>query len=241
MSQQTPRATLDSQLQDAITRLYLVFTSYPRPDIPPVCALCGAGVDQARLRHTDLRAWSDADLVAIHVLSLPDDELRYFFPRVLEVLLGDQYAAFEFGLSGLKGRTTDWLPAERDAIEDALTAALEVLLSTYPAAIGYVSSVADLLDLADQLDISKPTFLGIIDGRQGAAADLHVAWLVDFAYTASDHATSHNSAVAPIREWLGRPIIGQRLTDAFYHAGGDATANCLAAAHDLWQLCTPGA
>jgi hypothetical protein len=97
---------LDSQLAEAITRLYMVFDHYPRPEELAVCPMCAtAEVDSARLARADLRDWSDADLVAIHVLSLPDDALRHVLPRVFEVLLGDQWTAFEFGLNRLKGRT----------------------------------------------------------------------------------------------------------------------------------------
>jgi hypothetical protein len=101
--------------------------------------------------------------VAIHVLSLPDDALRHFLPRVFEVLLGEQWAAFEFGLSGLKGRTLDWPSAERDAIDNVLKTAWETLLSTYPAEIGYVSAAADLLELAEHLDLPIASFLDIAD------------------------------------------------------------------------------
>jgi hypothetical protein len=157
-------------------------------------------------------------------------------PRVFEVLLSDQWAAFEFGLSGLKGRTTGWPVAERDAIDSVLKTAWKVLLSTYPAAIAYVSSASDLLELAGQLDLPIASFLDIIDQQQpNPAADLHLASLVDFAYTTADKATS-----APIKVWLTRPTIGQRLEQAFYQASEDATATRLAAAHELWQTCTPG-
>jgi hypothetical protein len=164
---------LENQLAAAITELYGVFGQYPRPEELEVCPLCAAAhVDPARLAGADLRDWSDADLVAIHVLSLPDDELRHFLPRVFEVLLGEQWSAFEFGLSGLKGRTTDWPPAERDAIDNMLKMAWEELLSTYPAAIGYVSAATDLLELADELDLSIASFLDIADQRSSTAADL---------------------------------------------------------------------
>ena len=173
--------------------------------------------------------------MAIHVLSLPDDALRHFLPRVFEVLLGDQWTAFEFGLNRLKGRTTHWPPAEHNAIDDLLKTAWEILLSTYPTAIGYVSSATDLLELADQLDLPISRFLDIVDQRPNPATDLHLASLVDFAYTTSDMA-----AAAPVKAWLTRPTIGHRLEEAFYYASDAATASSLAAAHELWQNCTPG-
>jgi hypothetical protein len=227
---------LDSQLAEAITRLYPVFDCYRRPGELAVCPRCAAAdVDPARLARADVRDWSDADLVAVHVLSLPDDALRHFLPRVFEVLLSEQWAAFEFGLSGLKGRTIDWPPAERDAIDNVLKTAWEILLTTYPTAIGYVSSAPDLLELADQLDLPISSFLAIVDQRPSPTADLHLADLIDFAYT-----TSEKPASAPVKAWLTRPAIGQRLEEAFYHASDDATANILAAAHELWKTCTPG-
>jgi hypothetical protein len=226
---------LDNQLAEAIARLYTVFDHYPRPEELPACPICAtADVDPARLARGDLPDWSDADLVAIHVLSLPDDVLRHFVPRVFEVLLGDRWTAFEFGLNGLKGRTTHWLPAERNAIDNVLKTAWEILLSTYPTAIGYVSSATDLLELADQLDLPISGFLDIVDQRPNPAADLHLASLVDFAYTTSDKA-----AAAPIKAWLTRPTVGHRLEEACDHASDDATASSLAAAHELWQTCTP--
>jgi hypothetical protein len=128
---------LDTQLATAVAQLYTAFERYPRPaawEVRPTYA--AAHVDPARLAGADVRDWSDADLVAIHVLSLPDDALRHFLPRVFEVLLGEQWAAFEFGLSGLKARTLDWPSAERDATDNVLKAAWETLLSTYPTAVG---------------------------------------------------------------------------------------------------------
>jgi hypothetical protein len=228
--------TLNTELAEAIARLYTVFSSYPRPRDLAVCPMCAtADFDPARLVRADLSDWSDADLVAIHVLSLPDDGLRHFLPRVFEVLLSEQWAAFEFGLSGLKGRTTNWPLAERAAIDHVLKTIWETLLCTYPTTIGYVSTATDLLELADQFDLSISGFLDIIDQRPTPAADLHLANLIDFAYT-----TSGKVALAPIRAWLTRLTIGQRLEQAFYQATDDTTATTLAAAHELWQTCTPG-
>lgn len=164
-----------------------------------------ADIDPARLALADVRDWSDTDLVAIHVLSLPEDALRHFLPRVLETLLSDRWAAFEFGLSGLEGRTTDWPLAERNAIDNVLGTAWEILLETYPTALGYVTSATDLLELADQFDLPISDFLDVIDQRPDPAADLHLASLVEFAYTTSEtaasaphqglaHPTSHRSA-----------------------------------------------
>lgn len=227
---------VDSQLAAAITRLYTVFAHYPRPAQPPICPLCAtADVDPTRLAHADVRDWSAADLVAIHVLSLPDDALRHFMPRVLETILGERWAAFEFGLSGLKGRTTDWPLAERDAIDEVLKSAWATLLADYPIALGYVSCAVDALELADELDLPIPEFLSIIDQTYSPTTDLHLASLVEFAYTTSDKA-----AAAPVKTWLERPAIGIRLEEAFYHAEDDPTARILAAAHELWQVCTPG-
>lgn len=228
---------VDSQLAEAITRLYTVFDRYPRPAELAICPMCAtADVDPARLAHADVRDWSDADLVAIHVLSLPDDALRHFLPRVFEALLGDQWAAFEFGLNGLKGRTTGWPLAERNAIDNVLKTAWAILLAIYPTSLGYVSSAADLLELADQLDLPIPNFLDIIDHQPNPATDLHLASLIEFAYTTSDKATA-----APIKAWLTAPTIGARLEEAFYHATDDTIASTLATAHELWQTCTPGA
>jgi hypothetical protein len=226
---------LDTYLTAAITQLYTAFGQCPRPNDVEVCTYCAtANVDPARLARADLRDWSDADLVAIHVLSLPDDALRYFVPRVFEVLLGEQWSAFEFGLSGLKGRTRDWPPAERDAIDNVLKKAWEKLLSSYPAAIGYVAAATDILELADQLDLPIESFLDTADQNLTTAADLHVASLVEFAYTTADKPTT-----AAIKAWAARPAIGERLEAAFYRADNEAVATELAAAYELWQVCTP--
>jgi hypothetical protein len=226
---------LDTQLAAAITRLYTAFGQYPRPNDFDVCTYCStADVDPSRLAQANLRDWSDADLVAIHVLSLPDDALRHFLPRVFEVLLGKQWSAFEFGLSGLKGRTVDWPPPERKAIDHVVKKAWKTLLSSYPAAIGYVSTATDILELAEQLDLPIESFLASADQKVTPTADLHVASLVDFAYTTSDKPTT-----APIKAWLARPAIGERLEAAFYRADDEAAATELAAAYELWQVCNP--
>ena len=100
---------MDDRLAEAIVQLYRVVHQYPRPRELAVCPRCAvADVDPARLaaggpsRPLSWRPCGDS------LLSLPDNVLRHFLPRVLEVLLGDRWAAFEFGLKRLKGRTTGW-------------------------------------------------------------------------------------------------------------------------------------
>lgn len=225
-----------SRLDHAIERLYSVFGGYPRPDGLTVCDLCASDeVDPGRLATARrVRDWSAADLVAVHVLSLPADAMRHFLPRVLETLLGDQWQAFEFGLSAVQGMTRDWPLAERDAIRGVLEAVWDEVLAAFPAALGYVSSASDVLELADQLDVPVAGFLLGMDRTRTRAADLHLATLVETAYM-----TSGSAASAPLKRWLARPAIGQRLEEAFYQAGDDAAAVALAEAHELWRVCTP--
>jgi hypothetical protein len=97
-----------------------------------------------------------------------------------------------------------------------------------------VSAATDLLEPVEQLDLPISSFLDIADQKLSTTADLRVASLVDFAYTTSDNAVS-----APIKAWLARPAIGERLEAAFYRADNDSAATEFAAAYELWQVCTP--
>lgn len=225
---------MNDELAVAIQSMYAVFARYSRPDDVSICPTCAeAGTDPAHLAHADLPDLSGGDLVAIHVLALPDDALRHFIPRVFEVVLGEQWHPFEFGLSGLQGRTADWRTNERDVIERVLKTTWAVLLSSYPISIGYVSSVPDLLELAVEADVPIAGFLNDLDTQQIPSAQLHLADLVDFAYTTSTRV----DIVSPVREWLARPVVGRRLEEAFYRAGDHQEARIIADAHELWETC----
>lgn len=231
-----PGENVVSELAEAMRALYAVFDGYPRPAQISICPTCAyRGIDPARLASAPLRQWSGGDLVAIHALSLPDDELRHFLPRVFEVLLSKDWAAFEFGLGMFGGRVAGWPPAERDAIAHLLTAAWETVVSSYPVRLGYIASAPDVLELAQLVDLPISGLLHVLDDCHKPTAQMHLAELVEFAYTTSDTV----EIVGPLRAWLARPIVGQRLEEAFYLTDDNTWQRTLADAHALWETCAP--
>jgi hypothetical protein len=63
-----------------------------------------AGVVSAQIGATPLRSLSLPQLVAVHVTTVDDDSLRYFFPRLMELMLQTPSPVFDLRLADLKPR-----------------------------------------------------------------------------------------------------------------------------------------
>jgi len=100
------------ELVDAVERVYQQFAGYACPWDLWVCEQCGPEWSTEDIRATPLRALSLPQLVAIHVMSLDDDGLRHFFPRLMELMLHTRSPVFDFRLADLKDRLRDWQPRE---------------------------------------------------------------------------------------------------------------------------------
>src|SRR6185369_13268205 len=99
-------------LADPIERTYDRFAEYPAPAQLWVCPQCGPEWSAEDIRTTSLRSLSLAQLVAIHLMSLDDDSLRHFFPRLMELLLQTASPVFDFRLTDLKDRSPGWPAVE---------------------------------------------------------------------------------------------------------------------------------
>jgi hypothetical protein len=64
-----------------------------------VCEQCGPQWSAADIRATPLRSLSLPQLVAVHVMSLDDNALRRFFPRLMELMLQTPSPVFDFRLA----------------------------------------------------------------------------------------------------------------------------------------------
>jgi hypothetical protein len=85
-------------------------------------------------------------LVAVHVMSLGDDALRYFFPRLMELMLQTPSPVFDFRLADLKDRLPAWQPQEEASVRELADAIWSEMLTTYPLALGYFSDCPSTLD-----------------------------------------------------------------------------------------------
>ncbi len=221
----------------ALARCYEQFSGYACPTDLWVCPECGPQLSADDIRSTSLRSVSQTQLEAVHVTSLDDDGLRYFFPRLVEVLLLDQALTVELGLSKLKGRLPGWTSAERAAVQQLLAAISDEQLRKYPAALGYLSDCPSLLNFADWCDLSLRQVLEGLQASDTLAAARHLADLVAYALTTARPFAP--TATATVLSWLGQAIIGERLEHGFLVADSEDAATQLAAAHQLWSICVP--
>jgi hypothetical protein len=222
---------LPSPVVDEIARLYQQFATYDCPRNLWVCPQCGPEWSAAEIRSAPVQSLSLAQLTAVHIMPLDDDGLRYFFPRLVDLLISEQSPWFDFRLSDLKDRLQEWLPAESTAVRHLIEIVWRELLNAYPAALGYFSDAPSTLDFIDYTDTPLAPFLQQWESLDKLSATRHLAEMVDHVFTTS----------APIQPevltWLGRPAIGERLQGAFFAAGSEEAEAQLAAAHELWTFC----
>ena len=103
---------------------------------PMGCEQCGPEWSAGDIRDTPLRSLSLPQLVAVHVMSLGADALRYFFPRLMELMLQTPSPVLDFRL-------------EEASVRELADAIWSEMLTTYPLPLGYFSDCPSTLDLLD--------------------------------------------------------------------------------------------
>jgi hypothetical protein len=222
---------LPGPVVDEIDRVYGQFATYGCPRNLWVCPQCGPEWSAAQICSAPLRSVSLPQLTAVHIMSLDDDGLRYFIPRLVELLLVEPSPWFDFRLSELKGRLPAWQPDEYAALRQLVNVVWRELLHTYPAALGYFSDTPSTLSFIDSCDIPLARFLDEWENLHGLAAVRHLADLVEYLLYNAQPVPQ-----APILSWLRRQTIGNRLQDAFFAADSDDDARRLSAAYELWTV-----
>lgn len=194
---------------------------------------CAPDLTAAGLAATPLGALSLEHLTALHVMELDDDALRYYLPRMMELLLLTSAPVFDFRVWDVKIRMVTWTGPERSALQGFATAVWAELLSVYPADLGYFSDSPSALDLVDWCGLPLGDHLdALLTGPVAAAR--HLADLVDAVFTrTTPFKTVSKSAVL---NWIAAPAVGERLQDAFFATSGSA-AQELSAAYQLWAVC----
>lgn len=206
-----------------IERLYTAFAGYGLPADLQVCEQCGPQWSAADIRSTPLRSLSLPQLEGVHVMSLEDNDFRYFFPRLVELLLAEDGPVFAFCLAALRGRVPSWPAPERAAVHEFVAELWTRLLASFPADLGYFSDSPTLIDFTYWCDEPLEEYLRGWQSLATVPAALHLADLLEYLSWIGE---PEEPAVTPlVREWLRRPIIGQRLQDAN-----------LPAAVDLWRM-----
>lgn len=167
----------------AIAHCYRVFGDYPFPARLWICPQCAPNRSAAELARTPLRALSFADLDAVHVMSLDDDALRHFFPRLIELLLVTPAPVFDFRAADVKTRIAGWSAGERAAVAVLAEAVWSELIEAYPPApLGYCSDCPSALELLDWAGLPWEPHLDELLASEREAAARHLAELV---FTAS--------------------------------------------------------
>lgn len=221
-----------ADVKQGIAALYDVFAGYPGPREPWICPQCAPGLTTNELASVPLRSLTLSHLDAIHVMSLDDDALRHYVPRLVELLIITPAPVFDFRVAELTGRLASWTEAERSALGDCADAVWGGLLDRYPAELGYFSDCPSALDLLAWCGRSLPERLdGLCSGPDAAR---HLADLADAVFT--NAASFETASKATVLEWIVQPAVGERLQDAFFSATGEA-AQQLSAAHELWTMC----
>lgn len=219
----------------SLERVYRQFSVYPCPMDVWVCEQCGSDTSAQDIRATALRSLSLPQLDAVHVMSLDDDALRYYLPRLVELMLNTPSPVFDFRLSDLKQRIPAWQSAEVSAVRQLAEAVWAQQSTTYPLALGYFSDCPSALDLLDWCGLSLTKHLDSLLEVDTLPAARHLADLVDALFTSRD---PFETASRPkVLEWIRNPAVGERLQAGFFAADTDDAAQQLSAAHELWTTC----
>jgi hypothetical protein len=221
-------------LSAGLERLYRQFSVYPAPDVQ-VCEQCGPQWSAAQIGSTPLRSLSLPQLCAIHVMSLDDDALRYYVPRLMELMLQTPSPVFDFRLAELKSRLQTWQSGERSAVTQLADAVWAQLSTSYPAELGYFSDCPSAVDLLDLCGLPLGGHLDSLIAADTEPAARHLADLIDAVCTMRDPFES--ASKTRVLDWLGGPAVGERLQAAFFAAESDEAARQLSAAYDLWAVC----
>jgi hypothetical protein len=215
--------------------IYERFARYPFPASAQVCEQCAPEWTTAAMKATPLKNFSLSQLGAIHVMTLDDDGLRHFFPRLMELMLHTAEPVFDFRLSDLQERLPAWQPDEQAAVRELANAVWQQMLVEYPCKLGYFSDCPSALDLLTWCDLDLVTHLDYLTTAETQAAARHLAELVDAVFTQREPFESASKST--VLDWLSTPAIGERLQAAFFSADSDETARHLSAAHELWTVC----
>jgi hypothetical protein len=223
------------ELPASLEQIYDRFGRYPYPDDVQVCPQCGPEWSARDMRSTPLRALSLPQLVAVHVMSLDDDALRHFFPRLMDLLLCTSSPVFDFRVSDLQEHLTRWLPDEVSAVTDLAEALWSEVLDRYPLERGYFSDCVSAIDLLAWCGMPVAEHLDRLRAASSTAAARHIADLVDAVFTGSVQFESDSRTA--VLEWVRDDATGRRLEDAYFTADSSDVAEQLAAAHELWTVC----
>jgi hypothetical protein len=219
----------------AVEQIYRQFAAYSCPASAWVCEQCGPEFSPEDIRATPLRSLSLPQLGAVHVMSLDDDALRYFFPRLMELMLTTPAPVFDFRMSDLKRRFPGWRPEESTAVRRLAGAVWSELLAHYPAVLGYFSDCPTALELLDWCALSVPEYLDMSRTGDSLAAAMHLADLIDAVFTTTDPFESVSRTT--VVDWLTASATGQRLERAFFTTDSPEAALRLSTAHELWTVC----
>jgi hypothetical protein len=222
-------------LSDNVEEIYRQFAGYPCPPDLWVCRQCGPDLSIEDIRASRLGSVSLPQLVAVHVMSLDDDGLRHFFPRLMELMLHTPSPVFDFRLSDIKNRLPCWLPGETAAVGALADALWSELLADYPSALGYFSDCPSALDLLDWCGVPLTGHLDSLLSGDGVPAARHLADVIDAVFTMREPFESVSKTT--VLDWLRDPAVGRRLEHACYQADSAEAAHQLSAAHELWTVC----
>ena len=221
-------------LQQSIDRVYDAFAGYPAPR-PSICDQCAPGLTADEFDAIGLRSLSFSHLGGVHVMSLDDDALRFYVPRLAELLLRTPAAVFDFRPGELKQRMVGWPAAERGVIRQLAQAVWAELPSSYPADLGYFSDCPSAVDFLDWCELPLKPALSELVAAGGEAAARHVADLVDAVFTRRD--PFETASATAVLESVRESAVGDCLQEAFFATNSAEVAQHLSAAHELWSVC----
>jgi hypothetical protein len=228
------RVTVPARVEES----YQQFARYSLPANLWVCEQCGPEWTADAIRATPLRSVSLPQLTAVHVMSLDDDSLRHFFPRLMELMLNTPAPVFDFRLADLTFRLPRWQPDEQDSARRLAEAIWSERLNFYPCRLGYFSDCPSALDLLAWCDIDLVAHMDSLVTADTLSAARHLADLIDEVFTMRDPFTSDSRTT--VLDWVGGQAIGERLQAAFFAADSDHVAQQLSNAHEVWTVCATG-
>ena len=211
---------VDGDLAMSMAALREAFARYPHARVLDGCPHCRGPV---RVDHANLFALT----ISLGNTVGGVDDVKGLLPTLLARLVTSTELVPTIVLGTLaQQRWREWPAAEQAAVDGYLDAVWRSLLARYSPRIGSFDDAATFLDAVAGAGERVDRFLEVWDATVGAAADRHLAGMVNGLGF-----TSRRPGV--LRAWVRRDTVHDRLLRAFERDHDQPWADDLARAYDL--------
>ncbi|WP_086819969.1 hypothetical protein [Allokutzneria sp. NRRL B-24872] len=211
---------MHEDLVTALARVDDAFASYPRRAVLDGCPHCAG---ETQVHEHDLFS------LTIKLGNTVGDrhDVKSLLPLLLRRLTDSDALDADIVLGKLaQEEWRTWPAAEQEAVEQYLDALWHALLADFPSKVGAFVGAEDFLAAVERAGVGAEQFLAAWDGVSGAAADRHLALLLN------DFDLRARRANPVVVAWLRREDTRSRLLAAFERDLATSWADEFADAHD---------